>query len=186
MKTYPMEAHHFNPRGGHMIKLIKVSTLAGMALLAMGAQAQSMYGELGFGALTYKEPGLKLKPGMVRGLLGYQISPNVSAEGMLGVGANTDTAPGSGATLKVNNMAGVFVKAQANVTNSFAVYGRLGGAYTKLRVSGVSDSGSSVAYGLGVSYDISKSLYLNADYMNYYDRNNQKIDGYTLGVGLRF
>jgi hypothetical protein len=157
-----------------MIKLIKASTLAGLALLAMAAHAQSMYGELGFGALTYNEPGLKLKPGLVRGLLGYQISPNVSAEGMLGVGANTDTAAGSGASLKVNNVVGAFVRAQANVTSSFSVYGRLGGAYTKLRVNGASDSGSS------------KSLYLNADYMNYYDRNNQKIDGYTLGVGLRF
>lgn len=169
-----------------MIKLIKASTLAGLALLAMSAQAQSMYGELGFGALTYHEPGLKLKPGLVRGLLGYQISPNVSAEGMLGVGANTDSVPGSGASLKVNNMVGAFVRAQANVTPSFAIYGRLGGAYTKLKINGVSDSGGSVAYGLGVSYDISKRLYLNADYMNYYDRNNQKIDGYTLGVGLRF
>lgn len=169
-----------------MIKLIKVATVACIALLATGAQAQSMYGELGFGALNYREPGLKLKPGMVRGLLGYQISPNVFAEGMLGVGANTDTASGSGASLKVNNMVGAFVKAQANVTSSFAVYGRLGGAYTKLKVNGVPDTGSSLAYGLGVSYDISKSLYLNADYMNYYDRNNQKIDGYALGVGLRF
>jgi opacity protein-like surface antigen len=169
-----------------MIQLIKAATLVGITLLAAGAQAQSLYGELGFGALTYKEPGLKLKPGMVRGLLGYQISPNVSAEGMLGVGANTDTVAGSGASLKVNNMVGAFVKAQANVTTSFAIYGRLGGAYTKLRIRGASDSGSSVAYGLGVSYDISKNLYLNADYMNYYDRNNQKIDGYTLGLGLRF
>lgn len=169
-----------------MIQFIKVSILATMALLALGAQAQSLYGEIGFGALTYNEPGLKLKPGMVRGLLGYQISPNVSAEGMLGVGSSTDSAPGSGASLKVNSMVGAFVKAQANVTNSFAVYGRLGGAYTKIRANGLSDSGGSMAYGLGVSYDISKSLYLNADYMNYYDRNNQKIDGYSLGLGLRF
>jgi opacity protein-like surface antigen len=165
-------------------KLVKITAALGLVLLAAGAQAQNLYGEVGYGALTYKEPGIKLSPDMVRGTLGYQFAPNFSAEGMVGLGAGTDT--GAGTSLKVDNMVGAFVKAQYYLTDSFAVHGRLGATRTKLKINGASDTGSSFAYGAGVSYDINKSVYVNADYMNYYDRNNQKIDGYTVGVGYRF
>ena len=36
------------------------------------------------------------------------------------------------------------------------------------------------------SYDLNKAVYLNADYTSYYDRKDQKLDGFTVGVGYRF
>lgn len=162
----------------------KITTILGLALLAAGAQAQSVYGEVGYTGLEYKEPGLKVSPAMLRGVVGYEINPNVAVEGMLGLNGGSETA--SGTHLKLNNMIGVFGKVQAPLTDALKIYGRLGLARTDLKFNGVSDSGSSLAYGAGVTYDLSKTTYLNADYTQYHDRNDQKLGGMTVGVGFRF
>jgi len=167
-----------------MTRYAKISAVLGFAVLAAGAQAQSVYGELGYTALDFKEPGLKASPGMVRGIVGYEISPNFAVEGLVGAGARSDTE--SGTKLSVGNMVGVFGKVQAPVTDALKVYGRLGVVRTSLKANGVSDSKSGLAYGAGVSYDLNKAVYLNADYTSYYDRKDQKLDGFTVGVGYRF
>ena len=167
-----------------MTKFTKISTALGFALLAAGAQAQSMYGEVGYTGLEYKEPGLKVSPGMVRGVVGYEFSPNLAMEGMVGLNGGSDSA--SGTTLKLNNMVGVFGKVQAPLADGLNVYGRLGMARTSLKANGVSDSDTGLAYGVGMTYDLSKTTYLNADYTMYHDRNDQKLDGVTVGVGFRF
>lgn len=167
-----------------MTRIAHITTTLGLALLAAGAQAQSLYGEIGYTGLEHREPGLKVSPGMVRGVVGYDITPNVAVEGVLGLNGGSDTA--SGTTLKINNMVGVFGKVQAPVTDAFKVYGRLGAVRTSLKANGVSDSDTSLAYGAGVTYDLSKTTYVNADYTVYHDRRDQKLDGFTVGVGFRF
>ena len=37
-----------------------------------------------------------------------------------------------------------------------------------------------------MSYDLTKTTYLNADYTKYYDRNDKKLEGLTVGLGFRF
>lgn len=167
-----------------MTRLAKLSTTLGLALLAAGAQAQGVYGEVGYTGLDYKEPGLKVSPAMVRGVVGYGFTPSLAMEGMVGLHGGSDTA--SGTTLKLDNMVGVFGKVQAPVTDALKVYGRLGVARTSLKANGVSDSDTGLAYGAGVTYDLSKTAYLNADYTKYYDRDDQKLEGLTVGVGFRF
>ncbi len=167
-----------------MTRLAKLSTTLGLALLAAGAQAQSVYGEVGYTGLDYKEPGLKVRPAMVRGVVGYEFTPSLAMEGMVGLHGGSDTS--SGTTLKLDNMVGVFGKVQAPVTDALKVYGRLGVARTSLKANGVSDSDTGLAYGAGVTYDLSKTTYLNADYTKYYDRGDQKLEGLTVGVGYRF
>lgn len=167
-----------------MTRLAKLSTTLGLALLAAGAQAQSVYGEVGYTGLDYKEPGLKVSPAMVRGVVGYEFTPSLAMEGMVGLHGGSDTS--SGTTLKLDNMVGVFGKVQAPVTDALKVYGRLGVARTSLKANGVSDSDTGLAYGAGVTYDLSKATYLNADYTKYYDRGDQKLEGLTVGVGYRF
>lgn len=123
---------------------------------------------------------------MVRGVVGYQLSPCISAEGMLGPGSGTKTDGATGTSIKSDTLVGAFVKLQAPVTNSFQVYGRLGAVHTGLKTNRASDNGSSFAYGVGLNYDRTKAVYLNADYTNYHDRHDQKIDGYTIDMGYRF
>lgn len=167
-----------------MTRIAKFTTTLGLVVLAAGAQAQSLYGEVGYTGLDYREPGLKVSPGMVRGVVGYQFTPSLSMEGMVGLNGGSDAA--SGTTLKLNNMVGVFGKLQAPLAEGVNVYGRLGVARSDLKANGVSDSGSSLAYGVGMTYDLSKTTYLNADYTKYHDRDDQKLEGVTVGVGFRF
>ncbi len=167
-----------------MTRIAQLTTTLGLLALAAGAQAQSLYGEVGYTGLDYREPGLKVSPDMVRGVVGYQFTPNLSMEGMVGLHANSDTA--SGTTLKLDNMVGVFGKVQAPLAEGVNVYGRLGVVRSDLKANGVSDARTGLAYGAGISYDLSKTTYLNADYTKYYDRRDQKLEGLTFGVGFRF
>ena len=167
-----------------MTRIAKITTTLGLVVVAVGVQAQSLYGEVGYTGLDYKEPGLKVSPAMVRGVVGYEFTPNLAMEGMVGLHGGSDTA--SGTTLKLDNMVGVFGKVQTPVTDALKVYGRLGVARTSLRANGVSDSDTGLAYGAGVTYDLSKTTYLNADYTKYHGRDDQKLEGLTVGVGFRF
>lgn len=167
-----------------MNRLATITTALGLAACALGAQAQGLYGELGYTGLAYKAPGLKVNPGMVRGVVGYELTPQLAVEGVVGLQGGSDTA--SGTTLRLDNMVGVFGKVQAPLTDALKVYGRLGVARTSLKANGVSDSDTGLAYGAGITYDLSKTTYLNADYTQYLDRRDRKLEGFTVGVGYRF
>lgn len=167
-----------------MNRLTTITTALGLAACAWGVQAQGVYGELGYTGLDYKAPGLKVNPGMVRGVVGYELNPQLAVEGVVGLQGGSDTA--SGTTLRLDNMVGVFGKVQAPLTDALKVYGRLGVARTSLKANGVSDSDTGLAYGAGITYDLSKTTYLNADYTQYLDRRDRKLEGFTVGVGYRF
>ena len=167
-----------------MTRIATLTTTLGLALLATAAQAQSLYGEVGYTGLDYKEPGLKASPGMVRGVVGFEFTPQLALEGIVGLGARSDTS--SGTTLKLDNTLGVFGKAQVPVTDAFKLYGRVGVARTSLKFNGASDSSTGLAWGAGASYDLSKTTYLNVDYTRYLDKDSQKLDGITAGIGFRF
>ena len=167
-----------------MTRIATLTTTLGFALLATAAQAQNMYGEVGYTGLDYKASGLKASPGMVRGLIGYEITPQLAVEGMVGLNAKSDTV--SGSTLKLDNTIGVFGKAQLPVSDAFKLYGRVGVARTSLKLGGVSDTSTGLAYGAGATYDLSKTTYLNLDYTRYQDKDSKTLGGITAGVGFRF
>lgn len=168
-----------------MTRLATLTTTLGLALLATGAHAQSMYGELGYTGLDYKQPGLKASPGMVRGLVGYEFTPQLAVEGMLGLGANADTTDGT--RVKLDNTLGVYGKAQLPLTDAFKLYGRVGVARNSVKLGGSADSHTTgLAYGAGMSYDLSKTSYLSVDYMRYQDKDSKTLEGITAGIGVRF
>lgn len=167
-----------------MTRIATLTTTLGLALLASGAQAQSLYGEVGYTGLDYSGTGLKVSPAMVRGVVGYEFTPQLALEGMVGLGARSDSSAGS--TLKLDNTIGVFGKAQVPLNDAFKVYGRVGVARTALKTNGVSDSSTGLAWGAGASYDLSKTTYLNVDYTRYLDKDSQKLDGITASIGFRF
>lgn len=167
-----------------MKRIATLTTTLGLALLASGAQAQSLYGEVGYTGLDYKQPGLKASPGMVRGLMGYELTPQLAIEGMVGLSANSDTTKGT--QVKLDNTVGVFGKAQVPLTDALKVYGRVGVARNSVKLNGNSDSNTGLAYGAGLSYDLSKATYLSVDYMRYQDKNSKTLDGVTAGIGFRF
>jgi opacity protein-like surface antigen len=45
---------------------------------------------------------------------------------------------------------------------------------------------NSISYGIGMSYKLSETLSVNADYMNYYNSNSSNATGVALGIGFKF
>jgi len=174
----------------------KALLITGACLAAFGAQAQSLYGELGYSLLNYNEssPGInsKIEPTALRGIIGYELNPNLAVETHLSLGLKDDTARVAGISVKgeVDNSVGLFVKPKVRLGESVELFGRAGLTSTKVTASAgnvaVSDRGMGFAYGVGASFGLTQNLSLNADYMNTYDRKGVKVDGVTFGVGFRF
>jgi len=175
--------------------LALLGTLAAGAVQAQTSpqgDAGAFYGEIGYTGLTYKAPEVKTHPGGVRLIGGYEFHPNMAVEFIGLLGAKEGEIPVDGGILKVkiDNIWGVFLKPKVAVTPEVELFGRLGYARTKTKFSGDgetgSESGNSVAYGVGASYAINKRVSLSFDYMSYYNRDNIRIQGPTLGVGIKF
>lgn len=162
---------------------------------AQGADAP-LYFELGYSKLTVNSSALSLKasPGAITGIAGYQINNNLSLEGLLAFGAGGSEAKvkgvPSGMDIKIGSGVGFFARASANVTDDLQLFGRLGWQHSRLKLSDAtgseSDSGSDLAYGFGANYNLSKTSYLQASWMSYYNKNSTKISGFGLSYGIRF
>lgn len=176
-----------------MKKLIAIAAL----LSAGAAQAQMalpVYAEIGYTAVKYSEDGFgdDIKPGILRGILGVEVHPNIAIEAMAGTGVKDDTIrfQGMDVETKVSRSYGFYVKPQIKPTSDLTLFARLGYADTKLKASisnaSISESDNDVSYGVGLGYALSSRAYVAADYMSYYDKDGSKAAGFTLGVGFRF
>lgn len=181
----------------------KALAAASFTIAAAGAQAQTqapskMYGEIGYAAIgldfTDGTNTLKAGPGALTGVLGYQLHPNVAVEGFLGLGVAKDeielNGSGTGIDAKVNNTVGFFIKPGINVTENVEMFARLGYLRTKLTLSAggvsLSDTDTGAAYGLGVNVNLTKTSYVQANWMSYYKEDGVKAQGVALAYGVRF
>ncbi len=179
----------------------KFFAVAAFAVSATAAQAQ-LYGEIGYMPLkitaTVFEGGntltVKASPSVLGLTLGYGIHKNVAVEVMVAFSAKDDSAEVNGIStpvdVKVNNAHGIFVKPKAMLSEKFEVFGRLGYMNSKISASGlggpVSDTSDGFAYGIGANYYLNTTTYLTASYMNLYNKNDVKVTGFALGVGMKF
>jgi opacity protein-like surface antigen len=181
------------------MKLIAIAAASAMLLAGGAVHAQmargasgNVYGELGYTSLKIQESGFSVKPGMLRGIVGFNFNQNLALEGMLGFGVRKDSS--NGIQSEVRHMFGVYVKPKVVLGDAFELFGRLGYADTRLRstanVAGFtasdSSSGSDVSYGFGANFNIAPQAYIGVDYMRYYNKNDVKLDGVTLSIGSRF
>ena len=177
-----------------MQHMFKGTLLALVALMATATQAQTVYGEVGYMSTKFSDSvngiGLSAKPNAVRGIVGYEVGPMLSFEGMLALGTGSESVRvagrNAGLGLKINNMIGAFVKPKFPVGDVFELFGRAGYVSTKLTLDGESDREGSLAYGLGGSFKMTPALSLNVDYMIYHKKDDAKIDGYSVGLNYRF
>lgn len=171
-----------------------MTKVAALTLLVVGGSAfaqqapAGLYGELGYTGLKVESGGASVKPGAVRGILGYAFHPNVAVEGMVAIGANDDTT--QGVTLELKRAYGVYLKPKFNPTKEFEVFARLGYVDSKFKASAggasASDSDGDVSYGVGASYKVNQNLSVGLDYLSYYNKDGDKIKGWTLGLGYAF
>lgn len=177
-----------------MKRLIPVLAIATLATSAITAQAQGLYGEVGYTPLKLEGSvdgiGVTSKPSNVRGIIGYELNDNLAVESMLSLGVRDSAVKVGGFNLggkaEVDNMIGVFVKPKVHVGEGLEVFGRLGATRAKLSIGSENASDTSIAYGLGASYHINSQLSLNADYMTYHDKDDITLKGFTVGVGYKF
>jgi outer membrane autotransporter protein len=167
---------------------------AASAFLAFGAahaqqqQATPLYGELGYSFLRHDSGlGFRTNPQALRGIIGYNVHPNLAVEGMAAFGTSDDSD--NGFTSKLRHQYGVFAKPKYAFDN-FEVFGRLGWMQSRIRTTSaagtVNDSSGDFAWGLGVNYNLNPKTYVGVDYLRSYDKGNSKVDGVTIGVGYRF
>lgn len=185
------------------MKTSRILTLAVTCLVLSAAQAQSsdpaanpkMYAEIGYSTvkLQTRSDGdhWKASPSLVTGTFGYQFHPNIAVEGVLGFGAGKDEVKHNGETtdeqIKLGNLFGVFVRPSVSFGDSVEVFGRVGWAHTQLKSStDGNDRDSSLAYGIGAQFKLSKTSYLQANWTSYYNKHDTKIEGIGLAYGLRF
>ncbi len=173
--------------------------LAGAAQAQQAASPSPLYGELGYTHLDFKDSGTDAHPGMLRGIVGYDLHPHVAVEGMLAFGVRKGNVSGSVAgipfsgELKVRHSFGLFVKPKADL-GDFELFARLGWAQTKVRTSVTvlgatfSDtaSDSDFAYGAGLNWKFSQNAYVGFDLMRYYDKDGARVNGTALSIGTRW
>jgi hypothetical protein len=166
------------------------------ALFSGAAQAQSVYGELGYSSLSLKLAvpvvGLRAsaRPAMVRGLLGLQVTDGLALEAIGGFNAGesgyTNSNSGIRYSGKVDQLFGVYVAPKIGL-GPVEVFGRVGMARTKISFAGLgSGEDRKLSYGGGLRLLPTSKLSLSVDYMNYLDSGGASVNGYSLSLGLRF
>ncbi len=168
--------------------MIKTATIAALALAAAGAQAQ-LYGEIGYSWLDVDGGGSSVDLGALTGTVGYGVHPNLAVEGMLAFGIQDDKI--GSAKVELEHSYGLFAKPRVMLSPNFELFGRLGYVESKLKASAagyrsLTDTDGDWAYGVGGNYYFDRNSYLSANYLRFYDKDNVKGDGFSIGVGMKF
>ncbi len=155
----------------------KLVLVAAVSLFSLAAQAQvKSYVEVGYTQLKATSGSLKATPGVLRGMFGYELNPNMGFEAMVAFGVNDAVVQvgdqNTVATATIENAFGLYLKPKAKLTPSLEVFGRLGYANSKgsgtINGLSASDTDGSFSYGAGFNYAVSPGASLNVDYMQYY------------------
>lgn len=173
----------------------KITAIAAALLLAGAAQAQTkaapaseFYAEAGYSFVKIDVDGVDLEPGALRGIIGFNVHPNLAVEGMLATGVKDDNS--FGLKTKISSAYGVYLKPKYDFGNGFEIFGRLGYASVraKLEADGfrAKTKDSDVSFGLGASYSFTKNVYGTVDYTQLFNEDNAKATAWTVGVGYRF
>lgn len=174
--------------------------LLSIALLVAGAAAQAqqapsaLYGELALAPIQIKGEADAGTSKNLRGIIGYELHPNVAIEGMVSFGLKAGSVIDEGERVetRIDHAYGVYLKPKIALTADLEAFARLGYASSKYASTEVStgdhasDTKSSASYGLGLSYRINDKLSAVVDYMRYYAKHDIRFQGVSVGVRMKF
>ncbi len=175
-----------------MKKLLVASTL----LLAAACAQSQTYVEVGWLRVKAKESvsnnDWSATPSAARGILGYELDPNLAIEGLAALGVNRATVSTADTDqLKIESIFGAYLKPKFKLNDRLEVFGRLG--YARLKGVGYSEgyapapeTDSRMSYGAGLSYAIKENTFLSVDYMHYLKKEQLRYTGFSVGLGYRF
>lgn len=179
---------------------MKKYVLASALVLSVFAAHAQAYGEIGYLVTDVKEDrgdGLEASPDGFRAIFGYEVDPNMAIEAMAVFGADDanikinglPTTPNT--KLEIRNSMGIYIKPKYKINNKTEIFARVGFARVKGAVSvpglasrSLSDNG--LSYGAGIGFSLNKSTSVNFDYMQYLNKDEIQVNGFTVGLGLRF
>lgn len=157
--------------------------------------APDAYVEVSLNSLNYAQTGLRLSPTALRTIVGKNMGPTFSYEGMLAFGTSqgTDTLGGKSAAAKIDPLFGAYLRARQDLAPGLEVFGRLGAASMVKNLDGAyfaSEASSKrmggFSYGLGVKVRINRKASFVTDYTSYYNRREETIDGLSLGLAVDY
>ncbi len=166
------------------------------AAATTSAQAQTVYGELGYSPLSMKlsVPVIGLRasatPAVVRGLIGLQLTDGLAIEAIGGFDAGssgyTNSNTGTRYEGKIDQLYGLYLTPKIGL-GPIEIFGRAGMARTKVSFEGLgSGEDKKLSYGVGLRLMPTDNLTFSVDYMNYLDSGGASVNGYSLNLGLRF
>lgn len=161
----------------------KILATAALMIAVTTSAFAGTYGEVSYGTATATTGGVSLNHGVVRGIVGTTITPNIAVEGHAVVGTASATS-----LAKLDSSLGAFVKASYNITPTVGVFGRAG--YVRNNWSspfvGISGHDSGGAYGVGATYAVSKNSAVVLDYTQLYNQGGVRGSTITAGYKLNF
>ena len=182
-----------------------ISTLLASTLIfvtgtvSAGSEGKSYIGvQYGIGNYSEKNISKDFKPTALIGRFGYFFQPNYSIEGRFGTGIKGDTQflpefglGGLKAKFELDSILGVYGTGHIILSDSASLYGVLGVSrvVAKASVPGFpaadsTDEKTSISYGIGADFNISKTSSLNFEYMRYIDKTD--FDLGIIGAGVSF
>ncbi|WP_165855870.1 outer membrane beta-barrel protein [Marinobacter sp. JSM 1782161] len=128
--------------------------------------------------------------------LGVQLNPYLAGELRAGTGLSDDSATVSGVDLglEINSLFGAYLK--AGLPTETILYPYVVAGVTRIDAEATasfgglsaseSDSDSSFSYGVGLNIELTDQFVLNAEAMQYYDKDDAELAGISVGGQFRF
>ncbi len=172
------------------------------SLLALSTcfSATSLAGDFYYGGSVtttkYEDPSLgeKANINLISGRLGYQFNDYFAAETRLGFGLGEDEIESQGLIESISHQGylGLYAKAGFPITQTIQPYVIAGYAFNKVKGQVLTQSGPAVtmnlqdaSFGVGVDFKFD-GFDINAEYLQYLDRAEAKVDGVSIGISTTF
>jgi OOP family OmpA-OmpF porin len=169
--------------------------LASLSFACASAQQipPGLYAGANFSLIDYNETGLPTYDPTALGLkLGSQISRNIAIEGRLGIPMSSGTVYIGGVPDSVDiGYFGVYGKGMIPLSPSFTLYGLLGltrgkATYSQNSIAYATNSTSSVSYGVGGEFWLSRNVALNVEWARLFRSSFYGANALSFGVDFHF
>jgi opacity protein-like surface antigen len=185
-----------------MKKIILASSMVALMTTAAFASAQGNAPQAYVGGnyvfVTYEDDGFAedIDLGALVAKVGTKINPYFSAELRAGFGVADETATVDdfSGKIEIDYLVGGY--GVLGIPNETPVYPYVVLGFTKgeltASVTGpggsasASASESDISYGIGANFDINNNIQMNAEYMNYIDKDGAEISGISVGASYLF
>lgn len=160
------------------------------------AEAGTPYAGLKYSAWNYDDsdaPEFTLNS--LEGVVGYSVNDRVSIEGRFGfgIGDDSDTEDGVKVELEIEKHFGIYVKPRMQM-DGFELYGLLGLSRVELKADvssnvaeiKVTDDETSFSYGVGVDFNATNSIAVNAEWRKLIAGDDYDISGPSVGLSIKY